>query len=227
MTSEDSPLLGYRFRDEKLRERALTHRSASACHNEQLEFLGDALLGMFIAEALFRRLHKADEGRLTHLRSTLVSNENLAALAIREQFGEHIKLGKGERKSGGWRRSSVLAGALEALIGAIYVDSGFAVCRDCVLKLYADRLRSIDTERVVKDAKTRLQEHTQAQGIGLPSYRVVDIRGVAHQRVFVVQGVVQTDPAIEISASANSKRGAEQLVAEGILQRLGVDITRD
>ncbi len=155
--------IAYVFRDDRLRLRALTHRSADAVHNERLEFLGDALLGMLIAEILFQRFPSADEGQLTRTRAALVNRECLADIARDLDLGQSLVLGEGEMKSGGWRRDSILANTLEALLGAVFLDGGIESCRAVVLELFAERLAEVDPLHTDKDPKTALQEFLQSR----------------------------------------------------------------
>lgn len=210
--------LGYRFDDEGLLEAALTHRSVTQNNNERLEFLGDAVLGMVIAEELFKRFPRANEGELSRLRASLVKGVTLAELARSLELGEVIRLGQGELKSGGFRRNSILADAFEAILGAIYLDGGFENCRKIILKHFSSRLDAVSPETAQKDPKTRLQEHLQATQQPLPNYDVVDIAGEAHAQTFTVECLVDGIPAVR--AKASSRRKAEQAAAEMILETL-------
>lgn len=211
--------LGYEFRDATLLWHALTHRSFGTPHNERLEFLGDALLGMIVAEYLFNRFPEADEGRLTRTRATLVNRESLAELARDLELGEHLRLGEGELKSGGWRRDSILANALEALLGAIYLDGGMDACRDTVLRVLAPRLAAIDPTTSTKDAKTALQEYLQGRRLSLPEYTTMDITGPSHDQLFTVSCAVGVLPE-PVIASGPSRRKAEQAAARAALTAL-------
>lgn len=213
--------LDYCFSDLKHLELALTHRSAGIVNNERLEFLGDSLLNFFIAEALFKRFPSAKEGRLSGFRADLVKGETLAIIAREFNLGEYLQLGDGERKSGGQRRSSILADAVEAIIGAIYLDAGLDACGVWVLSCYQERLDSLDLARSVKDAKTRLQEYLQSCGEPLPSYQIVSAKGEAHAQLFTVECKVSLlkKPA---SAQARNRREAEKQSAEIILSRLNI-----
>ena len=213
--------LSYRFRDPALLDSALTHRSAGGLNNERLEFLGDAVLGLVIAEDLYKRYPDAREGQLSRLRASLVRKQTLAELARGLDLGEYLRLGSGELKSGGYRRDSILADALEAIFGAVYLDSGFAACAALIQGLYADRLGALPDEPVaIKDPKTLLQEHLQGRRLELPEYSVVAIRGTAHNQVFDVECRVE---AIDRSArgSGSSRRRAEQQAAQHMLALLG------
>lgn len=211
--------LAYRFRNPDLLEEALTHCSLGGVNNERLEYLGDAILGFLIAEILFTRFPRHDEGALTRMRSSLVKRETLAGIAREVEVGPHIRLGIGERKSGGWRRDSILANSLEAIIGAVYLDSNMETCRDFINHLYAGRLASLTPEPPAKDPKTRLQEFLQAKGRQLPTYEVINEFGEAHDREFVVNCLIKGVDA-EFKASGRSKREAEQSAASYALQAL-------
>ncbi|OGT74934.1 MAG: ribonuclease III [Gammaproteobacteria bacterium RIFCSPLOWO2_02_FULL_56_15] len=211
--------LGYSFRNSKLLEEALTHRSYCDANNERLEYLGDAILGFLIAEILYTRFPEHKEGALTRMRSTLVKRETLAGIARSISIGSHIKLGTGERKSGGWRRDSILANALEALIGAVYIDSDIETCRLFVQNLYADQLLNLAAESPEKDPKTRLQELLQARKKQLPVYEVIEEIGEAHDREFVVSCLIG-DLSTLFHARGRSKREAEQLAASRALKML-------
>ncbi|MCG6117411.1 MAG: ribonuclease III [Aquimonas sp.] len=212
--------LGHRFADPELLRQALTHRSAAARNNERLEFLGDALLGAIIAEALHQRFPKADEGALTRARSRLVREAQLAALARAEGLGERLILGPGELKSGGYRRDSILADAVEALIGAVHLDGGFEVCRGCVLGLFDPLLQSLPAGlKAPKDAKTRLQEWLQARQLDLPEYPLLAAHGEDHDKRFEVACRV-VKFALESHAVAGSRREAEQQAAAEVLAAL-------
>ena len=211
----------YDFKDSALLTRALTHRSFGAPHNERLEFLGDALLGLVIAEVLYIRFPSADEGQLTRARATLVNRDSLAEIAAEKSLGTHLRLGEGELKSGGWRRTSILANTLEALVGAIYLDGGFDACRDAILQWFASRLAVIDPTATAKDSKTRLQEYLQGRQLSLPIYRTAEVSGPPHAQEFAVECVVDgvTTP---ICAMGRSRRDAEQEAARLMLVALGV-----
>lgn len=211
--------LGYRFNNPDLLDLALTHRSVGQKNNERLEYLGDALLGFVIADRLFHRFLDVDEGDLTRLRARLVKKDTLALLARKLDLGDYIKLGSGELKSGGWRRDSILANTFEAIIGAIYLDSGFEGCRDCLLNLYQELLEEVSATEQTKDPKTLLQEYLQARKLSLPTYTTIKEEGEPHTRKFTVQCEVEpiTDAII---ATGKSKRLAEQSSAELALSLL-------
>jgi ribonuclease-3 len=213
-------LLGYRFQDAQLLQQALTHRSAGSRNNERLEFLGDAILGSVIAAELFRCYPQAREGKLSRLRSTLVRRESLAKIAQELQLGDYLQLGAGERRSGGHSRDSILSDALEAVFGAIYLDSDFATVRDRILQLFRERLQSISEVTTLKDSKTRLQEYLQAQHKPLPTYAVTQVSGEAHDQFFRVCCSVAGLDVEPGQGSGSSRRLAEQAAAEDLLARL-------
>jgi ribonuclease-3 len=215
--------LGYRFQDAQLLQQALTHRSAGSRNNERLEFLGDAVLGSVIAAELYHRYPQAREGKLSRLRSTLVRRESLAGIAQDLQLGDYLQLGAGERRSGGHARDSILSDALEAVFGAIYLDSGFATARDCILTLFSERMQLVSGVMTLKDAKTRLQEYLQAQRKPLPVYEVVQISGEAHDQFFRVSCSVAGLDVEPGRGSGGSRRLAEQAAAEDLLARLPGD----
>ena len=211
--------IGHRFADERLLQRALTHRSAGGDNNERLEFLGDAVLSLVISEELYRRFPKASEGQLSRLRASLVKGDTLAALARGLALGECIELGSGELKSGGHRRASILADALEAVIGALYLDGGAEAARAWILNLFDERLAACHPESVLKDPKTRLQEWLQAQGRPLPAYHVERVEGEAHAQTFTVQCEV-AGLGRPTTGVAGSRRKAEQEAARQALEQL-------
>lgn len=211
--------LGYTFDDVDLLNIALSHRSIGRRNNERLEFLGDSLLNFIIAEALYDKFPEAKEGDLSRLRANLVQGATLAELAKEMSLGEFLLLGEGELKSGGFRRNSILADAIEAIIGAIYTDSDFHSCRVVVLAWFGSRLESITLENTDKDPKTRLQEYLQEKKKPLPAYTVVDTRGEAHSTEFVVECRLASVKEICTGVSS-SKRGAEKLAAEKMLSLL-------
>jgi len=215
-----SSALGHVFADAALLEQALTHRSAGGRNNERIEFLGDALLNLIIAEALFRRFPKADEGALTRARSQLVREPVLAELARALGLGDRLLLGPGELKSGGFRRDSILADALEALIGAIHLDAGFDACRSAVLALFETRIEALPAGlKAHKDSKTRLQEWLQARQLGLPDYLLVEARGEDHDKQFEVRCRVDSF-GLEATGVAGVRREAEQQAAADVLAAL-------
>ena len=211
--------LAYEFSDPELLNVALRHRSAGAVHNERLEFLGDSVLNFVIASALYSRFPAATEGMLSRMRASLVKGDTLAEIARELELGEYLHLGSGELKSGGFRRGSILADALEALIGAVYEDGGFGAARDLVLRFFESRLDESRPAMSLKDPKTRLQEFLQGRGLPLPEYRVAEVQGQAHNQLFTVECLVDglTTPA---RGSGSSRRKAEQNAAEQALERL-------
>lgn len=213
--------LGHEFADPALLDRALTHRSAGSRNNERLEFLGDSIVNHVIAEALYRRFPAAKEGELSRMRAALVRGDTLADLALALDLGAHLTLGPGERSSGGHRRASILADALEAVIGAIFLDAGMAVCRACVLGWFGDRLESLAVA-AGKDAKTRLQEYLQGRGHPLPVYELVAVRGEDHDQQFSVACRLE-QPVLVSEGTGRSRRKAEQAAAKVALQQLAVD----
>ncbi len=212
-------LLGEDLAGDALIQEALTHRSAARRHNERLEFLGDAVLELVVSELLYRRFPEADEGDLSRLRSHLVRKETLAGLAWALELGERVRLGPGERKSGGHRRDTILADALEALIGAVYLRRGFEGARDFVLALWAPRLADLPEAQALKDPKTRLQELLQSRHLPLPEYELLEVRGAEHERSFHVRCQVPAH-ALEASAWGSSRKRAEQACAAALLARM-------
>lgn len=214
-------LAGYQFTREELLEQALTHRSfARKQNNERLEFLGDSVLGQIISQYIYHHFPDADEGDLSRIRASLVKKETLASVARSLDLGDHIRLGEGELKSGGFRRSSILADALEALIAAIYLDSDYERTESVVLALFADRLQQLSLHGPAqKDAKTRLQEQLQARQLQLPAYEVIHSSGKAHEKTFTVR-CLQQDLGIEGRGTGSSRKKAEQQAAEQLLARL-------
>lgn len=213
--------LGYRFARRDWLDMALTHRSFGKHHNERLEFLGDGVLNFVIAHHLFEQFPEADEGQLSRLRAHLVRGATLAELARGLKLGEYLQLGPGERKSGGFRRESILAGTLEALIGGVYVDGGFDAARELIQRIYHEALSGLTLEQGFKDAKTRLQEFLQGRGLPLPEYRVLSTEGDAHRQVFHVECVL-AESGIATRGCAASRRLAEQEAAQQALASLGV-----
>lgn len=213
--------LGYEFRDRELLQLALTHRSHGARNNERLEFLGDSILNFIIGEALFQQFAEAREGQLSRLRAQMVKGKTLAEIAREFALGECLVLGEGEMKSGGHRRDSILADSVEALIGAIYTESGLEACRERVLTWYAPRLQTLSLDGVDKDSKTRLQEYMQACQQPLPEYVVVETAGEAHAQLFTVECRVAVEGR-SARAQASSRREAEKQAAAEILRALKI-----
>lgn len=214
--------LGYTFQDQGLLTLALTHRSFAGRNNERLEFLGDAILNFVAGEALYQRFPQAREGQLSRLRARLVKGETLAIMARGFELGEYLRLGSGELKSGGFRRESILADALEALIGAIYLDAGMDMARERVLAWLTQELDSLTLVDTNKDPKTRLQEFLQSRASELPCYEVVDIQGEPHCRTFFVQCTVDLLNE-KTQGQGASRRIAEQVAAAAALVALGVE----
>ncbi|SFO99996.1 ribonuclease III [Pseudomonas borbori] len=218
--------LGYTFKDQDLMVLALTHRSFAGRNNERLEFLGDAILNFVAGEALFERFPLAREGQLSRLRARLVKGETLAILARGFDLGDYLRLGSGELKSGGFRRESILADALEALIGAIYLDAGMDAARERVIAWLTNELESLTLVDTNKDPKTRLQEFLQSRACELPRYDVVDIQGDPHCRTFVVECQISLLNDKTLGQGA-SRRIAEQVAAAAALIALGVENGHD
>lgn len=218
--------LGYTFKDQDLMVLALTHRSFAGRNNERLEFLGDAILNFAAGEALFQRFPQAREGQLSRLRARLVKGETLAVLARGFELGEYLRLGSGELKSGGFRRESILADALEALIGAIYLDAGMDVARERVLAWLEGEFASLTLVDTNKDPKTRLQEFLQSRGTDLPRYEVINILGEPHCRTFTVACEVSL-LSEKTHGQGASRRIAEQVAAAAALIALGVENSHD
>jgi ribonuclease-3 len=208
--------LGILFKNEELLLQALTHRSAAPKNNERLEYLGDAILSFVIAEELFNRFPQAKEGKMSRLRASLVKGETLAEIARELKLGEVLILGQGELKSGGFRRESILADTLEAIFGALFLDSGIEVVKPLILRLYDERLDSIDVTETVKDPKTRLQELLQSRKLPLPLYSVKEIESTDNQPVFEASCQVSLLNKLVV-AQGSSHRKAEKKAAERAL----------
>jgi ribonuclease-3 len=218
---EDS--FGYVFLQPALCHAAVTHRSAGADHNERLEFLGDSVLNCSVARLLYDANPQVDEGALSRLRATLVSGESLAQIAVELGLGEYLRLGLGELKTGGFRRASILADALEAILGAIFVDSGFEAAAAVVARIIGPRLVELPAADTLKDPKTRLQEALQAHGLALPVYTLTAVAGDPHLQSFTVSCEV---PIFGLTAvgEGGSRRRAEQLAATKLLELLPAEI---
>jgi len=210
--AEFSARLGYEFRDSGLLRQALTHRSHSAPHNERLEFLGDAVLNCAVASLLYERFPRLAEGDLSRLRANLVNQDTLSRVAISMELGGQLRLGEGELKSGGFRRPSILADALEAVVGAVFLDGGFDRAAELIRRIYPPLLEELDTGTPGKDPKTLLQEHLQGRRLPLPQYNVIGVSGEAHEQEFQVECVV-ADLDIRTLGEGSSRRGAEQTAA--------------
>ncbi len=211
--------LHYRFHDVGLFVQALTHRSATGPNNERLEFLGDAVLDFAISDALFKLRPDADEGDLSKLRASLVKDTSLAKLAVDLGLGEHLILGSGERKTGGHRRESILADALEAIFGAVYLDSGYDAAKDIIDRVFEQRLKVLPDAEDLRDPKTRLQEWLQARKLSLPSYDLVSVTGKDHRQKFVVSCTVN-ELSQTTEGESTSRRKAEQHAASDMLRVL-------
>lgn len=213
-------LLGHEFRDPELLAQALTHRSAPGASNERLEFLGDGLINFVVAEALFRTRPDADEGELSRLRASLVCEESLARVAEGLGLGEVLILGPGELKSGGFRRASILADTLEAVLGAVYLDADFAAARDACERVLAAPLAQLPEAQQLKDPKTLLQEYLQGRGRPLPLYELRAAEGPPHRQWFTVRCCL-ADGEEATEGSASSRKAAEQEAAGRMLRRIG------
>ncbi len=212
--------LGYEFKQPQLLQRALTHRSYAPDHYERLEFLGDSILGCVIAKHLYSEYPCLSEGDLSRLRSNLVKESTLVLFAQQLDLGSQLKLGEGELKSGGFRRPSILADAVEALFGAIFLDGGFIAAEAAVLNLFVPYLAKVDMKTLGKDAKTLLQEYLQGRRLALPGYSVIDTLGVAHDQLFQVECAI---PSLNITTrgAGTSRRNAEQQAALAAYQLIG------
>lgn len=213
--------IAYTFQNREYARLAITHRSADKKHNERLEFLGDSILGFAVAELLFQRFPDAPEGDLSRMRSAMVNRQTLAAIARALGLGELLLLGPGELKSGGRERASILADAVEAVIGAIYLDSGLEACRATVMELLLPHMPNPEPGKVHKDSKTRLQEHLQGLGQAVPAYKVLAISGEAHEQRFTVScshALLQE----ATTGMGSNRRIAEQQAALESLRQLGL-----
>ncbi|MDD2776048.1 MAG: ribonuclease III [Gallionella sp.] len=212
--------LGHEFNQPALLKRALTHRSYAPDHYERLEFLGDSILGCIVARHLFNTFPELSEGELSRLRSNLVKEDTLVTLAQQLNLGTYLSLGEGERKSGGHRRPSILADAMEALFGAVFLDAGFVAAEKVVLGLLIPYLAKVDVTTLGKDAKTLLQEYLQSKRIALPTYQIIATQGEAHLQLFQVECSI---PALKITTrgEGNSRRNAEQQAALAAYQLIG------
>lgn len=213
--------MGYQFSNPKLLSQALTHRSYDQDNNERLEFLGDAILSCIIAQALYQRFPDAQEGQLSRLRAYLVRGTMLAEVAKSLALGEALLLGPGELKSGGHHRKSILENALEALIGAVYLDSSLDVCQAQVIKWYGERLQKLSLTDNIRDAKSHLQEWAQAQGYAIPKYQILKLEGAEHCQTFHVSCTVN-EISHTAEASGGSRKAAEQAAAAKLIDALGI-----
>jgi ribonuclease-3 len=206
-------LIGYQFKQQPLLQQALTHRSHGSQNNERLEFLGDGVLNFIIAHQLYLRFQNLSEGDLSRMRAQLVKEPTLGDVALGLNLGDHLRLGEGELKSGGWRRPSVLADALEAIIGAAYLDGGFEAVEQMVIRLFTPLLEKLDPKAIGKDPKSLLQEYLQGRKMELPEYKLVAIEGEAHCQTFRVECHIGK-MNITTSGEGSSRRAAEQQAAE-------------
>jgi ribonuclease-3 len=212
-----SRIIHYTFHDPSLMIMALTHRSFSSQHNERLEFLGDSVLSFLIANELYKRFPRIDEGDLSRLRAQLVKESSLSHIALSIGLGDFIRLGEGELKSAGWRRPSILADTFESIIGAIYLDGGIESAQQFVLRFFDMQLNEIDPKLIQKDAKTLLQELLQSKKSDLPIYTVVSIEGEAHSQTFTIECLIKKSN-IKTQGVGNSRRIAEQEAASKAYQ---------
>ncbi len=209
----------YTFKNSALLEQALTHRSKSKNNYERLEFLGDSVLGTVIAEKLYHKYPKLDEGKLTRMRSSLVRGETLSALALELELSEHLRLGLGELKGGGVNRPSILEDTMEAIFGAVYLDSDFITVQKIILELYQKRLNDLSPETNIKDPKTQLQEYLQEHKLQLPIYTLTNTKGKDHNAIFTVSCFL-SDKKITILQKSTSIKRAEQKCAKKLLIKL-------
>jgi len=212
-------ILNYHFNDNSLLELALTHRSFQGKNNERLEFLGDSILNFIIAELLFQKFTLLPEGDLSRLRSQLVKSATLSEIGILLKLGDYLILGEGELKSSGWRRPSILADSVEAIIGAIFIDGGISAASDLILSWFKDRIDAINPNNIQKDPKSVLQELLQAKKIALPDYNIVSIEGEAHCQHFKVSCSIPI-LGLSIEGSGSSRKIAEQSAAEEVLKKI-------
>jgi len=212
-----SRIIHYTFNDPSFMIMALTHRSFSSQHNERLEFLGDSVLSFLIANELYKRFPRIDEGDLSRLRAQLVKESSLSTIATSMGLGDFIRLGEGELKSAGWRRPSILADTFESIIGAIYLDGGIEPTHEFVLRFFETQLNEIDPKLIQKDPKTLLQELLQSKKSDLPIYTVVSIEGEAHSQTFTIECQIKKSN-IKTQGVGNSRRIAEQEAASKAYQ---------
>ena len=208
--------LSYKFNHLDILQLSLTHRSFGDENNERLEFLGDSIVNFVIAEALYHQFSNAQEGDLSRWRATLINRDTLGTLARHFDLGRYLRLGMGELKSGGSERASILSCAMEAIIGAIYLDGGFGAAQECILRWYKPLMQSLASAASLKDPKTQLQEYLQSHRLPLPIYEVEEIEGEAHQQIFVVTCKVQGIKQVS-TGKGTSRRRAEQDAAETML----------
>ena len=216
-------ILNYNFNDKNLLELALTHRSFQGKNNERLEFLGDSILNFIIAELLFKKFNASPEGDLSRLRSQLVKSATLSEIGILLNLGDYLILGEGELKSSGWRRPSILADSVEAIIGAVFIDGGIKASHNLIINWFKDRIDSINPNDIEKDSKSLLQELLQAKKIPLPDYDVISIEGEAHCQYFKVSCTIPK-LGVTIEGEGSSRKIAEQGAAEEMLKNLKKDL---
>lgn len=214
MSEQLSRKLGYVFNNPHLLKVALTHRSNSEENNERMEFFGDSIVNFIIAEALYNQFPYAHEGDLSRWRATLINRDTLGELGRQFELGHYLHLGLGELKSGGAERTSILSCAMEAIIAAIYLDGGFDVTRECILRWYKSLLTKLSSATTHKDPKTQLQEYLQSRHLPLPVYDVISVEGEAHNQVFIVSCMVQET---KMTGKGTSRRRAEQEAATNML----------
>ena len=218
-TRKLSARLGYPFKSPQLLTQALTHRSYGAAHNERLEYVGDAVLSCVVAVALYERFPKMTEGELSRVRASFVNRDTLARYAQELDLGAYLRFGEGEHKSGGSGRPSILADALEAVFGAVFLDGGFEAARAAIMRLFGDELAAFDPTFIGKDPKTRLQEWLQARRIALPVYTIVEVAGEAHLQSFAVECRVPSRDVVAVGTGP-SRRVAEQAAAAQVYATL-------
>ena len=211
--------LDYKFQNDSLLKEALTHRSASSKNNERQEFLGDSILNFVIAADLFLRYPELSEGDLSRIRASLVNKDGLYTISRQLKLGDYLILGSGELKSGGYRRNSILADTVEAILGAVFLDSGFESCRKLILRLYDELLENIPAPESLKDPKTKLQELLQSRKFGLPEYTVIEVIGKSHNQQFKILCEIK-ELQLTSEGKATSRRKAEQQAAEKIFSLL-------
>ena len=209
--------INYEFKNPALLKQALTHRSAGSQNNERFEFLGDSILNMVISHELFDKFPDQSEGHLSRLRSFLVKGEMLATIALELDLGSYLLLGQGELKSGGFRRASTLADALEALFAAVFLDEGFAACQQVILNLYKTRLEDEALNDNLKDAKTQLQEYLQSKKQSLPEYVLTNVVGEEHEQIFYISCTVKA-LSLSTKGEGDTRRKAEQIAAKKLLK---------
>jgi ribonuclease-3 len=212
-------VLDYEFKDKALLELALTHRSFHGNNNERLEFLGDSILNFIVAELLFKKFSDLDEGDLSRLRSQLVKESTLSEIGAAINIGEYLKLGEGELKSAGWRRPSIMADGVEAIIGALFMDGGIDASHLFITKSYQDRINSINPREIHKDPKSILQEFLQSKKIALPFYEIISIKGEAHSQFFKVNCSISELKLIS-EGEGTSRKVAEQMAAQVAMKML-------